>query len=197
MAKLITHFSDGKKIVCGADKDSTAVIDPQKVNCPKCQTVIDAKAQADGDPIVRCTIYNQDLKEGQDFNFCFEKTGYHGVSGAIHRIPKSVAEHLAGLAVPQKAYREGQEAGQSMIDVGERRRFIVNILEVMGKPDKKNLEKPIEDPPKFKVGDKVTAEYEDDGSYDGEIVKKVGNKFRVKFPDGDIEMFELEELTLI
>ncbi len=199
MGKPIVHFSNGNSIVCGADKDSTAVLDPQSVTCEECQVVIDQQAQKDNDPIVRCTIYAQDLKEGQDFNFCYEGVGYHGISGETHRVPKSVAEHLKGLAVPQKAYRESQESGESIVDAGVRHRFIVNILEVMGTPTKKT-EKPIDpptDPPEFKVGDKVSAEYEDAGKFEGEIVEKVGKKFKVDFPDGDSDVFEKAELTLI
>lgn len=198
MAKKTIHFSDGSKIACGADTDSEAVLDPQDVTCLKCQAVIDAEAQANNDPIVRCTIYNQDLREGQDFNFNYEGTAYHGVSGSIHRIPKSVADHLASLAVPQKAYKEGQESGASIVEAGTRNRFLVNILEVMGKTGK--AEKPIDPPatpPEFKVGDKVSAVFEGGDEYDGKIVGKKGDKFKVDFPDGDSDMFEESELTLI
>jgi len=128
------HFSDGQKPACGGT--GQAVLDTQKVTCPKCQVIIEREAQAKNDPIVRCTIFNRDLKEGQDFNFRYEGVDYHGISGVPHRIPRSVAEHLNSREYPIKSYKEKQESGHSNVVVGTYRRFMVQIHEVLDAPTK-------------------------------------------------------------
>lgn len=170
------HFSDGEKPACGAE--GQAVADEQNVTCKKCQLIIDAEARKKKDPIVRATIFNQDLKPGQDFNFNYEGASYHGISGAIHRIPKSVAMHLKNLSYPVKAYKEGQESGQSIVLVGDYHRFMVNIIEEM-------------DARTFKVGDLVLAE-----GHPGKITKVDRDGFcEVDFDDDEDGCYDVLELT--
>lgn len=172
------HFSDGRKPACGGT--GRAVLDPQKVTCVKCQATINRKAQAKKDPIVKCTIFNRDLKKNQDFNFRYEGVDYHGISGAIHRIPKSVAEHLNTLEYPIKEYKEDQESGRSNVAVGTYRRFIVQIHEeIKARPLAK--------------GDPVMAE-----GFRGKIASlKADGTYDVEFDDGDEGDYEAAELTLI
>jgi len=170
------HFSDGEKPACGAE--GAAVADVQNVTCKKCQLIIEAEARRKKDPIVRATIFNMDLKPGQDFNFTFEGKHYHGISGEVHRIPKSVATHLKNLSYPVKEYKEGRESGQSMVVTGTYHRFMVNIIEEM-------------DVPTFKVGDPVLAE-----GYPGKIVKiHPDSSCDVDFDDGDDGCYNVLELT--
>ncbi len=118
--------------------------------------------------------------------------GYHGVSGAVHRIPRSVAKHLDQLAVPQKAYKEGQEAGMSIVSAGVRKKFVVQILEVMGQagPTTQPVPKTA-----FKVGDKVDATFEGGDVYKGTIIDILGDKYTVHFPDDDEDVFVESELA--
>ena len=178
MRKKDIHLSDGEKPACGGE--GQAVADAQNVTCKKCQVIIDAEAARKNDPIVRATIFNQDLKAGQDFNFSYEGRPYHGVSGAIHRIPKSVAMHLKNLNYPVKAYKDRQESGQSVVVVGKYERFIVNIIEEMTAHA-------------FKVGEPVMAE-----GYPGRITE-IGpdGKCEVDFDDGDDGIYDAEDLTPI
>jgi len=186
------------EVACGKE-EVEAVTDPQKVTCTKCQVVIDELANIKGDPIVRARINNNDLKDGQDFNFSLEGVKYHGVSGAVHRVPKSVVDHLNSLAVPQKKFRENQEESKSMVDAGVRHRYTAIVLEGEAgatQPATKPADKPAA---KFKDGDKVKAEFEGGDTYDGEIVKVYKNgKFDVHFPEDDTtETFVESELALI
>ena len=170
------HFSDGENPACGAE--GQAVADAQNVTCKKCQVIIDAEAARKNDPIVRATIFNQDLKPGQDFNFTYEGCHYHGISGAIHRLPKSVAMHLKDLSYPVKAYKDGQESGQSMVVVGDYHRFMVNVIEEMNAFA-------------FKVDDPVFAE-----GHPGKIVEIDSDGMcDVEFDDGDAGCYDVFELT--
>lgn len=170
------HFSDGENPACGGE--GVAVADAQNVTCLECQVIIDAAAAEKNDPIVRATIFNQDLKPGQDFNFNYEGVGFHGISGAIHRIPKSVAEHLKNLSYPVSAYKEGQEAGQSVVMVGNYHRFIVNIIEEL-------------EARTFKVGALVAAE-----GCPGKITKiSPDGLCEVDFDDGDDGVYAAADLT--
>ncbi len=173
-------------VACGAE-DVDAVLIPEDVDCPKCQVVIDNTAFKKGDPIVKAMINNMDLKNGQDFNLVYESVGYHGVSGAIHRIPRSVADHLIQLAVPQKAYKENQEAGMSIVSAGVRHRFIVVIHEVMGQAGPTTQPIPETKQTAFKIGDEVDATFEGGDVYKGSIVKIVGDKYTVHFTCDDTE----------
>lgn len=172
----LIHFSDGEKPACGGE--GQAVADAQNVTCKKCQLIINAEAVKKKDPIVRATIFNQDLKPGQDFNFTYEGGHYHGISGAIHRLPKSVCMHLKNLAYPVKAYKAGQESGQSIIVVGDYHHFMVNIIEEL-------------DVHTFKVGDPVLAE-----GYPGKITKVGADGLcEVDFDDGDDGCYDAVEIT--
>ena len=199
------HFSDGVKAVCGAE-DVPAVKDPQVITCKKCQAIIDGMAQKAGDPIVRALIFHQDLQPGQDFNFTYEGVGYHGISGAIHRIPKSVADHLKRLAYPISAYKDGQDAGSSIVVVGNYHRFHVEIKEVM-EASKKTATKEASAAPKktpakeaivevventFKKDDHVLAD-----GYLGTVVKVLEDgEYIIEFDDGDEGTYSASELTL-
>ncbi len=180
------HFSDGEKPICG--DEGAAVADAQNVTCKKCQVFINAEAVKQNDPIVRATIFDQDLKPGQDFNFTYERKHYHGISGAIHRIPKSVAIHLRDLSYPVSAYKEGQESGQSIVVVGDYHRFIVNIIEELGAEIGSEKESDVRT---FKVGDPVIAE-----GYPGKITKiEPDGMCEVGFDDGDGGCYAAEDLT--
>ncbi len=118
------HFSDGEKIVCGV-KTGSGVTDPQQVDCKSCQKWIADTAAKKDDPIVKVYVTNKDIKPGEDFNFNYEGTDYHMISGAVHRIPRSVARHLAGLEYPISEYKKDQEPGQSIVSIGMYQRFSV------------------------------------------------------------------------
>ncbi len=183
--KAVIHFSDGENPACG--DQGKAVADAQTVTCKECQVIIDRAAAKKNDPIVRATIFNQDLRPGQDFNFNYEGTAFHGISGAIHRIPKSVAMHLKNLCYPVSAYKDGQESGQSIVVVGTYHRFIVNIIEETA-PSATPAK---EDVHTFKVGDPVIAE-----GYPGKITKidKEG-LCDVDFEDDSDGIYEVANLT--
>lgn len=140
MEKEFIHFSDGTKAVCGANSGS-AVTDEQKVTCSECQDIITKKAQEKGDPRITVRVKNMDLNDGVDFAFFFKAPKQEGetdkqvknrsgknyrlVNNAVHRLPRSVVEHLKKLAYPYKRYVPGQEAGQAMQVAGKYRRFVV------------------------------------------------------------------------
>jgi copper chaperone CopZ len=121
------HLSDGSQTVCGLKNDKIkAGFEIEKVSCLKCQERINAAYSEAKDPIVRVTIHNKDIKEdGVDFQFTFEGRSYHCLNGAIHRLPQSVVNHLRGIKYPVKAYKEGQESGQSIVVTGEYHRFTI------------------------------------------------------------------------
>ncbi len=127
----IIHFSDGEKAVCGVkSKDAQAVTDAQKVTCKKCIAVMAQKAKKEEDPLVKVRVKNNDIPDGADFAFNFEGKGYHLISNAGEGtlLPKSVVEHLRGLAYPFKRYVAGQAEGQSMVAAGKRYRFTIQEL---------------------------------------------------------------------
>ncbi len=147
MTERVTHFSDGEGTACGV-LDEPAVLDPQDCNCVKCLEVMAEKAEKAGDPLVKVMVIDNTLKEGQDFNFVYQREPiltkdakgrnklkkaydplhYHLISGNTYSLPKSTVEHMESLAWPVKKYVAGQEEGQSMVVSGKRHRFIVSRL---------------------------------------------------------------------
>lgn len=125
------HFSDGTKAVCGAQQ-GTAVKDEQKVTCQRCAGILAKKAQGEGDPLVTVRVKNQDLNDGVDFAFTYEGKPYHLVNNAVHKLPRSVVEHLRRIAYPYKRYvppEEGGVSGHAMQVAGQYRRFAVTEIE--------------------------------------------------------------------
>lgn len=134
------HFSDGEKALCGAENEP-AVTDKQKVGCAKCQELLAEKASDEKDPLVEVRISCKDLDDGVDFSFVYRRPAiltakgkviksfplrkFRLVSGAKHRLPLSVVEHLEKLAHPIKAYRENAPEGKSMVITGMRHRFSI------------------------------------------------------------------------
>lgn len=130
---LVIHLSDGTNSVCGVDGDKVnSVFEIDQVTCPVCRVLIDQAYEKADDPIMRVIIRNRDIKEdGVDFHFTYEKVGYHCVNGAIHRLPTSVVKHLQTLKYPVKAYKEGQESGQSMLVTGMYSRFVISMPDLI------------------------------------------------------------------
>lgn len=144
MAKeQLTHFSDGKQAVCGAK--GKAVRDQQAFNCEECKTIVAKLAEAEKDPLIKVRVFNRDLAEGVDWNFCYarepilSKTGkvlkrfpiqkWRLINNAPHLLPLSVVEHLEKTSYPIKKYVEGQESGHSVQVTGKYHRFMVTRLD--------------------------------------------------------------------
>jgi len=140
MTKEMVHFSDGQKVVCEAE-DALGVKDPQEVTCRACLDYISEQAEQEDDPFVEVKIFNRDLKDGADFNFTYRRPAELSargkvkkafpiqnirlVSGAKHRLRRSLVEHLELLASPLRKYVQGAEEGKSMQIAGKRHRFAV------------------------------------------------------------------------
>lgn len=136
------HFSDGKKAVCGSDEPAGK--DEQKVKCPECQKWLAERAKQDDDPLIEVKIDAKDLPDGVDWPFSFERPAkldkkgkviksypikhYRLISGAKHKLPLSVVEHLENCAYPIKKYKENAPEGQSMVISGMRHRFSISRL---------------------------------------------------------------------
>jgi len=80
------------------------------------------------DRLVRVKITNKELAEGADWQFNYEGTPYAVINTGECTLPESVVDHLEKLAMPRKAYKEGQESGQSIVVVGTYHRVIVQRL---------------------------------------------------------------------
>ena len=129
MAKLAAvHFSDGEKAICNA-KNGMALTDAQQVTCKKCEGLLAKKAEAEGDPLLKVRVKNQDLNDGVDFTFNYEGRAFRLINNAVHNLPRSVIEHLKLLAYPYKTYVPGSESGQSMQVAGKRYRFSITELQ--------------------------------------------------------------------
>lgn len=130
------HFSDGVKAACGV-QDVQSVKDEQKVTCTRCQAVLTKKAQVADDPLIVVRVKNMDLNDGVDFTFSFgrdkenpkQMKGYHLVNNAVHRLPRSVVEHMRTLSYPYKRYVPGTESGRAMQVAGRYTRFVVQELQ--------------------------------------------------------------------
>lgn len=123
------HFSDGEKAICGMKKDGTnSVFDAQAVTCKKCITMLTRKAEQEGDPLIAVRVKNQDLNDGVDYVFTYEGVTYKLINNAVHKLPKSVCEHLKLIAYPYRRYVPDQESGKAMQIAGKYYRF--SVMEV-------------------------------------------------------------------